>query len=222
MIAHVGPWSALVTLKGVSGAEAVAGVLALERHLLGAGLELTETVPAFNRLLVTGRRASWDPDRFEALVREVVPGILSGDLVLPRSRHEVVLPACYHESLGPDLSVIADRAGLTRTDAAKLHADGRYTVLATGFSPGFAYLGDLAQPLAMPRRDTPRQIHAGSIGIADRRTAVYPSDGPGGWQIVGAVPRSLFESATERLGRFAPGHPVRFRRITLTDYERES
>lgn len=223
MITHPGPWSALVTLPMEPGAESIAAAVRLQNRLRDTDLDLAESVPAFNRLLLTGSPETWDPERVESLLTSLAHEVLSGDEAPPPPAPPVILPACYHESLAPDLTRIARNAGLSRAEAAQSHAEITYTVLATGFAPGFAYLGDVPESLAACRRESPRQaVPAGSIGIADRRTGVYPTTGPGGWQLVGAVPPALFADATERIRRFRPGQTVRFRVITLADYEAES
>lgn len=180
-----------------------------------------ETVPAFNSLLIEFE-VGWDPDRVAGLLPDLVRQALE---VLPRP-HEgdvVVLPACYDPELAPDLIELTERSGLSIGDVASLHSAVEYTVLATGFSPGFAYLGDVDERLAMPRRPSPRPlVETGSIGIADRRTAVYPSAGPGGWQLVGRVPPSLFEDASVRLARHTPGGRVRFEPVDRRQYEAEA
>ena len=63
----------------------------------------------------------------------------------------------------------------------ELHTKPVYTVSAIGFAPGFAFLSDVTQELKMPRHQTPRtHVPAGSVAIADSKTAVYPADSPGG------------------------------------------
>jgi len=51
----------------------------------------------------------------------------------------------------------------------------------------------LVQPsLAMPRLATPRrQVPRGSIAIAERQTAAYPQQTPGGWNLIGRTPLVL-------------------------------
>ena len=135
-----------------------------------------------------------------------VPEIETGD--------PVSLPVCYDPELAPDLEDVSASAGLSVAEVARLHSRTMYTVLATGFAPGFAYLGDLDARIAMPRLPTPRRrVEAGSVGIADRRTGIYPTAGPGGWRLIGRVPSALFADPPERISRFRPGGTVEFRMI---------
>ena len=69
---------------------------------------------------------------------------------------------------------------------------------AIGFAPGFAYLGEVDPRIAAPRLATPRQkVPRGAVAIADRQTAVYPAQSPGGWNLIGLCPERMFDPAAE-------------------------
>jgi inhibitor of KinA len=211
-----------VTLPLPPSGETVRRVLHLEQLVLDWKPSL-ETLPAFNRLLVTGRPSDWDPAAVGIKLDQLATLAASSPLSKGTEAKKITLPACYEIDLAPDLEEVAAAKGLSTGDVVRLHVDRLYTVLATGFAPGFAYLGDLAPTIAVPRRPVPRpSVPAGSIGLADLRTGVYPSSGPGGWRLIGRVPPSLFADASKRLTRFSPGQSVGFRPISLQDYERES
>jgi len=197
-------------------------VLHLERSVHEAMRDLRETIPAFNKLLVEGDPSTWDAERVEAELRRLVDACFRSSA--PTVTGETLeLPACYDASIAPDLVELARHVGLTAKQVAHIHSSSTYTVLATGFAPGFAYLGSVDERLAMPRRADPRLIvEAGSLAIADRRTGVYPSRGPGGWRIIGRVPAVLFEDVATRIARFEPGMRVRFRAVTRADFESET
>ena len=221
MIAFPGPASALVTLPVAPDREGIARVLRLERLALETLPGLRATIPAFNRLLVEGSPGLWDPDDVRARLEAGARAALEGEPETPSTR-TVTLPVCYDRDLAPDLEGVAEIAGLTAAEVAGLHCGTSYLVLATGFAPGFAYLGDLDAGIEAPRLPTPRtRVPQGSVGIADRRTGVYPAEGPGGWRLVGRVPSGLFADAAERIARFTPGGSVRFRPIERRDYEAE-
>ncbi|MDE2806430.1 MAG: allophanate hydrolase subunit 1 [Gemmatimonadota bacterium] len=219
MITFPGPVSALVTLPVPADREGIARVVGLERSARDVLPDVRATIPAFNRLLVEGSPSTWDPEEVEARLSAAakecmlqVPEIETGD--------PVSLPVCYDPELAPDLEELSAGAGLSVAEVATVHGGTPYTVLATGFAPGFAYLGDLDASIAMPRLATPRRrVEAGSVGIADRRTGIYPAAGPGGWRIVGRVPEPFFADPTERISRFRPGGTVEFRMIDRDAYE---
>ena len=225
MITFPGPVSALVTLPVAPDRDGIARVLRLERFARDALPDLRATIPAFNRLLVEGSPHSWNAAAVESRLAAgaeqclaETPGIDAGDAGVVGDI--VSLPVCYDPDLAPDLEDVAAHAGVGVAEVARLHSGTTYAVLATGFAPGFAYMGDVDARIALPRLATPRaRVEAGSVGIADRRTGIYPAAGPGGWRLIGRVPSALFADAAERIARFRPGGSVEFRPIDRDEYE---
>lgn len=221
MITFPGPASALVTLPVEPDRDGIARVLSLERFARETVPGVRTTIPAFNRLLVEGAPNHWDPEKVRARLDVGARRALEGEAE-PPSTAGVTLPVCYDRELAPDLAEVAESAGLTPEEVVGLHAGATYLVLATGFAPGFAYLGDVDARIAVPRLASPRaRVPVGAVGIADRRTGVYPAAGPGGWRLIGRVPSGLFADAAERIARFSPGGSVEFRRVGRKDYEAE-
>ena len=114
---------------------------------------------------------------------------------------------------GDDLADVAGRAGLCPDDVVALHTARPYVVDRIGFLPGFAYLAELDGRLVLPRRATPRaRIAALSVGIAGRRTGIYPFASPGGWNLLGtAVDFAPFDA--EHGAAFALGDRVVFEAV---------
>ncbi|PKL98617.1 MAG: allophanate hydrolase, partial [Gammaproteobacteria bacterium HGW-Gammaproteobacteria-7] len=103
----------------------------------------------------------------------------------------------------------------------ELHGTPDYRVGAIGFAPGFAYLGELHPRLLLPRRATPRlAVPAGSLGIADRQTAIYPLVSPGGWNLIGRSPVRLFDRELDGFSLWQPGDRVRFVPIERAEFIR--
>jgi len=130
------------------------------------------------------------------------------------------IPVCYGGPFGPDLTDLAAWAGCTAEQVVAAHTDRTYRVFMLGFLPGFPYLAPVADRIAMPRRDAPRPlVAAGSVGIAGRQTGIYPCDSPGGWQIIGRTPLTLFDPLRERPTLVVPGQRVRFRPISPSEFD---
>ena len=113
----------------------------------------------------------------------------------------ITLPVLYGGENGPDLSTIAKNAGISEREVISIHESKPYLVYAIGFAPGFAYLGEVDPKIATPRLETPRQtVPKGAVAIADRQTAVYPAESPGGWNIIGIcpIPCLLYTSPSPR------------------------
>jgi KipI family sensor histidine kinase inhibitor len=133
-----------------------------------------------------------------------------GELTLERPR-VVHIPTLYGGDYGPDLLFVAEHGGLTSDEVVRVHSEAEYLVYMMGFTPGFPYLGGLDERLASPRLPTPRQeIPAGSVGIAESQTGVYPIASPGGWRLIGRTPVVLFDPLREPPSLVAAGDYVRF------------
>lgn len=121
------------------------------------------------------------------------------------------IPVRYGGEFGPDLADVAQFASASESDVVALHTSVTYRVFMLGFLPGFAYLGTVDARIAAPRRATPRtNVPAGSVAIAGSQTGIYPSDTPGGWQIVGRTPVKLFDLARPEPCLLKAGDTVQF------------
>lgn len=104
------------------------------------------------------------------------------------------IPVLYNKDFGPDLEEVANHNNLDVQTVIDIHSNNEYLVYMLGFMPGFPFLGGLDEKLHTPRRSEPRvRIAAGSVGIANNQTGLYPSDSPGGWQIIGRTPLKVFD-----------------------------
>ena len=129
----------------------------------------------------------------------------------------VVIPVQYGGDMGPDLRAVAAYAGISPDEVVSRHAGARYRVFMLGFLPGFTYMGTVDESIAMPRHPTPRlKVPAGSVAIAGRQTGVYPRESPGGWQLIGRTPVSLFNPNRVPAALVAPGDTVRFVRDKIS------
>src|SRR5436309_25603 len=95
---------------------------------------------------------------------------------------------------GPDLARVAQAHGLKIEQVGKLHSAPIYKVYLLGFAPGFPYLGELDKRLHTPRLPSPRtRVPAGSVAIGGEHTGIYPTETPGGWNIIGHTTVKLFD-----------------------------
>ncbi len=130
------------------------------------------------------------------------------------------IPACYAASHAPDLAEVAQRTGLSAAEVVRLHSGTRFHIYMIGFVPGFPYMGDLPEPLVLPRRADPRiRVPAGSIAIATNMTGIYPLESPGGWHLIGATPIRLFDLRRPRPALFSAGDAVRFEPIAVSEFD---
>ncbi|MEX0876249.1 MAG: 5-oxoprolinase subunit PxpB, partial [Phycisphaerales bacterium] len=193
---------------------------------IAAGLEadwpgwVVEIVPSAGGVLVI-----IDPLRVSPqLAKETLAGILRGISIAsgrPGPTRDLVIPVCYDPALAPDLAWVAGTLGIASDEVVGLHAGGGYVVSTMGFSPGFGYLGGLPEVLRLPRRAEPRiRVEAGSVAIAEDRTAVYPHATPGGWHLIGRSPLAMFDAERDPPALLGVGDRVRFEPISRDQYDR--
>jgi KipI family sensor histidine kinase inhibitor len=141
----------------------------------------------------------------------------------PRDAAAVEIPVCYGGAFGSDLELLARHARLEVAEVIARHTAATYRVAMLGFAPGFPYLFGLDPALQMPRRDSPRtRVPAGSVAIGGAQTGIYPSELPGGWQLIGRTPLVLFDARRDPPSLLMPGDRVRFVAIDAAEFaERE-
>jgi inhibitor of KinA len=178
-------------------------------------------------------------------VRDVVPTYRSvavyfdplrtdGDALIERIMHEAEhampsvaaarpptrIPVCYGGDLGPDLAKVAGFAGMSADEVIHAHSSAVYRVFMLGFVPGFAYLGLVDPRIAMPRHSTPRvRVPAGSVGIAGVQTGIYPTETPGGWQLIGRTRVKPFDPARSEPFLMKAGDAVQFYPIDRAEFD---
>lgn len=176
---------------------------------------LVDLVPSYTTLLVT-----WDPliTDYQAVRDQVLDCLRKSDSNTSEAAARLHrIPVWYSTNSGPDLEAVARHAGITVEEVIRIHSAARYQVYALGFAPGFAFLGETDKLIAMPRKHTPRtRVPAGSVAIANRQTAIYPLESPGGWQLIGLSPVRLFDP--QNLALLKTGDQVQFYPVTETEY----
>ncbi len=195
-------------------------VIALNDALSNVGIKgIEELVPTYRSLLIR-----YNPDKitYKQLVLRVkeIEKTLEKRTIKIEGR-KLVVPVAYGGVYGPDLGYVAQYHGLTEEQVIKIHSGKDYGVYTIGFVAGFPYLGDVPEEIATPRLENPRlKVPAGSVGIAERQTGIYPCEAPGGWRIIGRTPIKLFDSQRQPPALLKPGDIVKFEPISEEDYVR--
>ncbi|WP_097302399.1 5-oxoprolinase subunit PxpB [Pseudomonas chlororaphis] len=189
---------------------------ASERLRAAFGGQLIDLVPSYTTLMVHYDLRALSPSQARELIdmalTELTPDSRTGG-----QRH--VLPVWYDLSVGPELSLLSRRSGLSVNEVIRCHSEREYQVFALGFAPGFAFMGLVDEVLAAPRLDTPRKrVAAGSVGIAERQTAAYPVVSPGGWNLIGRTPSRLFDRERDGYSLMQPGDSVRFAAVDHAEF----
>jgi KipI family sensor histidine kinase inhibitor len=165
-------------------------------------------------------------DRGERIARRSISDAIGatagvdGAAALAHGRHRRI-PVSYGGLDGPDLDETANLAGVSSSELVGFHTDRDQTVLFLGFAPGFAYLGDIAPAISVPRLTTPRtSTRAGSVALAGSYTGIYPASLPGGWRVIGWTPVVLFDPSADPPTYLLPGDTVRFEAVNGADLPR--
>jgi KipI family sensor histidine kinase inhibitor len=188
---------------------------------LGAAVEaarvggVRDVVPTYRSVAVYFDPLRTDYARLgDLLVREaqaVTSDAARPDGLRDDSRPPVRIPVKYGGEEGPDLVDVAAFAKLSEAEVIARHTSRAYRVFMMGFVPGFPYMGPVDPAIAAPRRATPRlRVPAGSVGIAGAQTGIYPSETPGGWQVIGRTPVRLFDLSRSEAFLLEPGDLVEF------------
>jgi len=192
-------------------------VLRLSALVRAANLPgVVETVPTFRSLMVHYEPLATDNASLTAAIEKLLD--TSRDEPKPVKLWRI--PACYAISHAPDLAEVAQRTGLSAAEVVRIHSSTRFHIYMLGFVPGYPYMGDLPDPLVLPRRTDPRiRVPAGSIAIATNMTAIYPLESPGGWHLIGSTPIRLFDLRWPRPALLSPGDAVRFEPVTVREFD---
>lgn len=110
-----------------------------------------------------------------------------------------------------DLEYISETKNLLKTEIIEIFTSKIYRVFMLGFLPGFAYMGEVDERVAVSRKETPRlKVPKGSVGIAGNQTGIYPLESPGGWQIIGRTETEMFTPDKENPTYLKAGDLVKF------------
>lgn len=205
---------------------------------------VVETAPCFSSLLV-----HYEPDdiSFADLQREMLrlAQTISGSGDVEVDSRLLYLPAVYldpwttaamaeyREKINPDKEpdpeFIVKLNGLDDVDQfVRVHSGTEYWCAALGFWPGTPFLMPLDPrcKLTAPKYNPPRTFTPrGTIGMGGGSTAIYPVDGPGGYQIFARTPVPIWD-ARQRLEQFKsqlwllqPTDRIKFVPCTVEEFE---
>ena len=178
---------------------------------------IIDVVASYTSLMITYRIDLISHQDFCKKVKDVV---LKKSFVATNFNSALLeIPVYYGVEVGLDLERLLIEKNLSLEEFSVLHSSKDYLVYAIGFSPAFAFLGEVDERISVARLKNPRiQIPAGSVGIADKQTAVYPINSSGGWNIIGRTPLDFSLSNQKNLKRFSVGNRVRFIPIGQDEY----
>jgi len=225
----LGNAAAIIDFGNQISAEANDCVLSLAKHFdKNPFAGFVEIVPAYSSLTVfydvfkVRKNNQNFETAFDFVCAEIENAMLETNENVRIEARLIEIPVCFDPEFAPDLEFIAAEKNLLREEIIEIFLAATYRVFMLGFLPGFAYLGEVAEIIAVPRKQSPRlQVAAGSVGIAGRQTGIYSLASPGGWQIIGRTPLEMFNHENQPPTRLQAGDTVRFYQIGKTDFHHE-
>jgi inhibitor of KinA len=176
-----------------------------------------EAVPAFSSTavfydVVKVRRNFPEFDSaFGAVSELIVRGLQNSTEAREVEKRVIEIPVDFSDRVALDMDLVAEFAGMGPAEVVDRFIARSYRVYMIGFLPGFAYMGEVDEQIAAPRKDSPRtKVPKGSVGIASRQTGIYPLESPGGWQIIGRTDVEMFDPNGDPPSMLRAGDEVRF------------
>ncbi|MFN7984531.1 MAG: 5-oxoprolinase subunit PxpB [Vicinamibacterales bacterium] len=196
-----------------------ARVLALARHVAQLRLAgVRDVVPTYRSVAVAFDPLATDVSALEDALQLAAR---KSSTLAASATATISIPVCYDAEFAPDLDRVAAHSGLDRDTVIALHTSGSYHVFMLGFMPGFAYMGSVDARIAAPRLASPRpRVAAGSVGIAGEQTGIYPSETPGGWNIIGRTPVRTWRADGHPPALIKAGDIVTFHAIDRATFDR--
>ncbi|MCS7364102.1 MAG: 5-oxoprolinase subunit PxpB [archaeon GB-1867-035] len=221
----MGETAILIEVADEISREANSYVLALKKKLEEKMEKLKgiwELVPAYTTLLVNYDPKMISVENLIGLINEIEDELKSEVVEEVIGKRRIIeIPVAYGGEFGPDLEFIAEYSGLSIEEVIKIHSSQTYLVYMIGFTPGFTYMGEVPDIIAVPRLEKPRlRVPAGSVGIAGKQTGIYPIESPGGWRIIGRTPLKLFDPTSPKPTLLNAGDLVKFKPISKEEYEK--
>jgi len=177
---------------------------------------VTHLIPAYCSLTIGYNPGKIKYDQLE----EEVTAISANSQKAVNGRH-LKIPVCYGGDFGPDMTIVTKQTGLSEKDIIEIHTTTTFRVYMMGFIPGFAYMGKLPESLECKRQEEPRRrVPIGSVGLAGLQTGIYPSEAPGGWQLIGKTPVKTFQTEKEEPFLFKTGDCVSFYPIKKKEFKK--
>ena len=180
---------------------------------------IEECIPTYRSLLISYDPVKVEFNELKDFLYDLSIEVENKDI--SNIQHRIIeVPTIYGGEYGPDLEDVAEINGLSVDKVVDIHSGRRYRVYMMGFTPGFPYLGGMSEKISTPRLEDPRKvIPAGSVGIGDNQTGIYPIESPGGWRLIGRTPISLYTPKKRPPVAFRPGDLVEFVSIDRNEFD---
>ena len=177
---------------------------------------INNLTPSYNKLII-----SFDLKRtnFENLKKIIENLDINSTENL--SKKKIEIPVCCNENFSLDIKRLEEKLKLNREKIFENFFNKEFFCYMTGFIAGMPFLGDLDKNMRIKRLETPRvKVPKGSFGLTEQFANIYTFESPGGWNIIGNTPLSIFDNFKEKDPNLInPGDKIIFKKISKEQYK---
>ncbi len=172
--------------------------------------------PSYNKLIVSFDLRKKNFKTIKKIIESL--SVINEDKLESNKIH---IPVCCDENFSLDIKRLEEKLRINRDKIYEKFFGKEFFCYMTGFIAGMPFLGDLENELQAKRLETPRvKVPKGSVGLTEQFANIYTFESPGGWNIIGNTPLSIFDSSKEKdPNLISPGDTIIFKRITKNQYQ---
>ena len=112
---------------------------------------------------------------------------------------KIEVPVCCDENFALDIVRLEKKLNLKREKIYENFFSKEFFCYMTGFIAGMPFLGDLSENMRAKRLETPRvKVPKGSVALTEQFANIYTFESPGGWNVIGNSPLTIFDSSKEK------------------------
>ena len=172
--------------------------------------------PSYNKLIISFDLKKTNYENLKKIIED-----LDINSVENLSKKKIEIPVCCNENFSLDIKRLEGKLKLNREKIFENFFNKEFFCYMTGFIAGMPFLGDLDKNMRIERLETPRvKVPKGSVGLTEQFANIYTFESPGGWNIIGNTPLSIFDNFKEiEPNLINPGDTIIFKRITNEEYK---
>ena len=177
---------------------------------------INNLTPSYNKLIISFdlRKTSFKN------LKKVIEGLNVNENDELKNK-KIEIPVCCEDNFSLDIKRLEEKLDIRREKIYENFFNKEFFCYMTGFIAGMPFLGDLDQGMRVERLETPRiKVPKGSIGLTEQFANIYTYESPGGWNIIGNTPISIFDSSKEvEPNLINPGDKVIFKKISKEQHQ---
>jgi len=172
--------------------------------------------PSYNKLIISFDIKKTNFENLKKIIENLDINITEN-----LSNKKIEIPVCCDENFSLDIKRLEEKLKLNREKIFENFFNKEFFCYMTGFIAGMPFLGDLDKNMRIKRLETPRvKVPKGSVGLTEQFANIYTFESPGGWNIIGNTPLSIFDNSKEiEPNLINPGDTIIFKRITNEEYK---